>query len=135
MIEDLTHSEHSGSLELDLHQHRVCWFLPLGGEITAGLLELPGGALIQGKFNGRIVCKSGSLILADTGVFSGQVEADRIYVDGRIESSGGGKISSLLGRQLVAVSERATGEADLMSQAFAIHTKTFSARFTTIPRP
>lgn len=135
MIDDLTTASRAGSLEIDLQSHGICWVLPLGGEITAGLLDLPGGALIQGKFSGRIVCKSGSLVVAETGTFIGQAEANRVYIEGLVQSGPEGQLSSLLGRQLVAVSERARGEADLMSQAFAIHTQTFSARFSTLTHP
>lgn len=135
MIDEFTTDIHSASLEIDLKSHGVCWILPLGGELTTGLLDLPGGALIQGKFNGRIVCKSGSLIVAESGTFAGQAEAERIYVDGLVQAGSEGQLSSLLGRQLVAISDKARGEADLMSQAFAIHTQNFSARFSTLTRP
>lgn len=135
MIDDQTTEMQAGSLEIDLQSHGICWVLPAGGEISVGLLKLPGGALIQGKFSGRIVCKSGSLIVAETSTFEGQAEADRIYVDGLVQAESEGQLSSLMGRQLVAISDRARGEADLISQAFAIHTQTFSARFSTLNRP
>jgi aerobic-type carbon monoxide dehydrogenase small subunit (CoxS/CutS family) len=79
------------------------------------------------------MCRTGSLIVTRTGEFSGQVDADRVYIDGLVTSMKG-LVSKIQGRRLVAISEMAEGGANLISQAFAVHTHKFTARYTTLKR-
>jgi hypothetical protein len=120
-----------GDLVLDLRDHEICWVLPPGSALT-GTLDIPGGALVQGTFVGRLRCARGSLVVAADGEFTGEADADRIYVDGTIRSIRKGEPSVLRGQQLVAISEHARGQAELISRAFAIHTRSFAARITTV---
>lgn len=106
--------------------------LPHGASLDAADLDLPGGALIQGRFNGRIVCHGGSLVIGRGADFCGSADADRVYIEGRVHVTKDGDVSTIKGRRLVAVSEHAQGSAHLLSQAFAIHTASFSATFVTL---
>lgn len=121
-------------LQLDLHEHGICFVIPAGTVISGAIIDLPGGALIHGRFSGSILCRTGSLIVSRTGVLCGQVDADRVYIDGRVSPTTDGKISMIKGRRLIAISEAAEGGANLFSQAFAVHTHAFSARYTTLGR-
>ncbi len=124
----------TSELSLDLREHEVCWILPTGATISAATIDLPGGALILGKLKGKLVCRSGSIIIGRGGEFCGSADAERIYVEGRIASGPAGETSTLRARRLISISENADGSADLVSQAFAIHTMSFAARFTTLDR-
>lgn len=124
----------SSDLTLDLREHEICWTVPPGAAIASTTVELPGGAIVQGKLRGKVVCKTGSFVLAAGGEFSGSVEAERIYIAGRIYPGPNGEPTMLKGKRLVSVSEAAEGAADLVSMAFSIHTTKFSARITTMPR-
>lgn len=121
-------------LVLNLREHGVCFVVPAGANISCADLDLPGGALVQGRLTGRVICRSGSLIVTRGGEFCGQVDADRVYIEGRVFPSADGQVSKIKGRRLVAISEKAEGSADLFSQAFAVHTQAFSASFTTLER-
>lgn len=129
----MTNEVQASELKLNLVEHGICWVLPRGA-VMGGNIELPGGALIQGRMLGKVYCRSGSLIVERGGELIGHAKADRIYIEGRVVSSPKGEVSSLYGRNLIAISEKAEGSAKLTSQAFAIHTRTFSAQFTTLPR-
>jgi hypothetical protein len=120
------------SLTMDLQEHGVCWFVPAGATIDAQEIELPGGAVIMGCLTGKVICHSGSFIIARTGCFSGQVIADRVYIEGHVAKRQAAQESTILGHELVAISEVATGSADLTSRAYAIHTTSFSAHLTTL---
>lgn len=121
-------------LDLNLREHGICFVVPAGAVIQGAVLDLPGGALIHGRFSGSILCRSGSLIVSRSGVLCGQVDADRVYIDGRVSPTIDGKIPMIKGRRLVAISEAAEGGANLFSQAFAVHTHTFTATYTTLDR-
>lgn len=129
----MTSRPHS-ELQLNLREHGICFVLPFGAQMAGGALDLPGGALIHGRFSGTILCRSGSLIVSRSGDISGQVDADRVYIDGRVTPSPDGSVAMIKGRRLVAVSEMAQGAASLFSQAFAVHTSSFSASYTTLER-
>lgn len=120
-------------LSLNLQEHGICFVVPSGAIVT-GEFDLPGGALIQGRLTGRIFCRTGSLIVTRGGEFCGQADADRVYIEGRVFPASDGRMSTIKGRRLVAISEMAEGSADLYAQAFAIHTYSFSASFTTLER-
>lgn len=130
----MTNEVQTSDLQINLVEHSICWVLPPGASMW-GNIELPGGALIQGKLIGKIYCKSGSLIIESGAELIGHAKADRVYVAGKVSNSPKGEVSSLYGRNLVAISEKAEGAAKLTAQAFAIHTRTFSAQLTTLPRP
>lgn len=124
----------SSELAINLREHGVCFVVPVGAIVSAEI-DIPGGALVYGRLIGRILCRSGSLIVARGGEFSGQADADRVYVEGRVFPASDGSVSRLKGRRLVAISELAEGGADLYSQAFAVHTKKFSASYTMLRNP
>lgn len=129
--DDERRSADEGVLALDLRKHEVCWVLPEGA-VMSGSLDCPGGALIQGRFEGVIRCRKGSLIIAAGAYFSGKAEAQQVYIEGSVQNGAKGETSAIKGHLLVAVSERATGRADLISRAFALHTRMFAGRLTTI---
>lgn len=120
------------SVKLELRQHGICWILPHGGSVQGAVVDLPGGALIQGRFSGRILCRAGSLIIERGAELCGHAEAQSIYVEGKILASSSGEVSSLKGHRLVAISDSADGCANVYARAFAIHTLRFNARLTTL---
>ena len=122
----------TGALSLDLRQHNICFVLPEGATIANADVTLPGGALIYGKFTGRIICHEGSLIIPKGSSFAGKAEAQQIYVEGTIRDLPSGEPTTLVGHLLIAVSEHAIGKADLASRAFAIHATNFGGRFRTL---
>ena len=122
----------AGSLALDLRAHEVCWVLPQGATMV-GSLDCPGGALILGRFEGRILCRLGSLIIGSTGEFAGKAEARQIYVEGQVRNTRAQETSVLKGVLMIAVAESARCRADLFSRAFAMHTMNFAGQLTTIP--
>jgi len=122
----------TGTLALDLRAHEVCWVLPQGATMV-GSLDCPGGALILGRFEGKILCRMGSLIIGSTGEFAGKAEARQIYVEGQVRNTRAQETTVLRGHLLIAVAESAKCRADLFSRAFAMHTKNFAGQLTTIP--
>jgi hypothetical protein len=120
------------ALALDFQEHGVCWFVPEGATIHANEIVLPGGAVIMGHLTGKVICRSGSLIIARSASFSGQAVAQRVYIEGHVAKQQAEVESTILGHELVAISEFATGGANLTSRAYAIHTTTFSAHLTTL---
>lgn len=120
-----------GALVLDLRAHDVCFVLPHGASMI-GNIDCPGGALILGRFEGKILCRLGSLIIGATGEFAGKAEARQIYVEGRVSNTRAQETTVLKGALLVAVSEGARCRADLISRAFALHTRNFAGQLTTI---
>ncbi len=121
----------SGSLTLDLRAHEVCWVLPQGATMV-GSIDCPGGALILGRFEGKILCRLGSLIIGASGEFAGKAEARQIYVEGLVRNTRAQETTVLNGMLLIAVAESARCRANLFSRAFALHTKNFSGQLTTI---
>lgn len=121
----------AGSLALDLRAHEVCWVLPQGATMV-GSIDCPGGALILGRFEGKILCRLGSLIIGSTGEFAGRAEARQIYVEGLVRNTRAQETTVLNGTLLIAVAESARCRANLFSRAFALHTKNFSGQLTTI---
>lgn len=117
---------HGSPLTLDLRAHGVCWTLPHGA-VMDGDITLPGGALIFGKFRGRISSAEGSIIFASGSEFMGHATADCIYVEGIVSAVSRSESSELHGRLLVAISERAQGRASIRSRAFSINTSRFAA--------
>jgi len=122
----------AGVLSLDIKQHGICFVLPPGATLEVAMLDLPGGALIQGRFTGSVLCRSGSLIIEQGAEFCGHAEAHNVYVAGRVRPTDNGQASTLKGVRLVAISEHADGSASIFSQAFAIHTQRFNAHLTTL---
>jgi len=128
-----TELQPSSSLTLNLADHQVEFVLPAEGNL-AGNLSLNGGAIIAGNMRGRITCKTGAVIITRGAEFYGLIEADRIYVEGKINTGPAGEISTLKGQRLIAISEFAEGRADLVSEAFSIYTTAFTARLKTLER-
>lgn len=121
----------TGTLTANLREHEICFVVPAGATINANL-DNPGGVLILGRYSGKLRCARGSLIIGPGAEFMGTAEADSIYVQGTVRPTRSNGPSLLKGRMLVAISEIARGQADLLSRAFAIHTRDFAARFATI---
>lgn len=113
-------TQESGQLTLSLHEHNIGFYLPPGSSLDGANLELPHGALISGTFIGSIKCENGSIILTSDARICGDIEADRIYIEGEIASSKSSR-SKVIGKWLVAASSNARINADLYSNAFALH--------------
>lgn len=120
-----------GSLTLDLRAHEVCWVLPYGATMV-GTIDCPGGALILGRFEGKILCRLGSLIIGATAEFAGKAEARQIYVEGLVRNTRAQETTVLNGMLLIAVAETARCRANLFSRTFALHTKNFAGQVTTL---
>lgn len=119
-------------LQVDLEEKQIVYVVPTGATIRHATTHLPGGALIQGEFNGTMVCERGALIIAEGAMFSGYAEADEIYIAGSVGHEREGKKSRLIGRALIAVAEVAKVHADMSSRLFSIHTRNISGHTTTL---
>lgn len=120
-----------GQLTLSLREHNIGFSLPAGATLEGALLNLPHGALISGTFVGTLKCEHGSVIIAATARIRGVIEADRIYIEGEVASSKNIR-TKLAGRWLVAASSDARINADLFSNAFALHKPKFWGQVFTM---
>lgn len=134
-IEDLPGSIESDVINLDIVNHEISFIVPVGAQI-AGEVLLPGGALICGKFSGKIKSSRGSIIIANGAVFEGEAEADSVYIAGSVRNykidGSRSVVSKILGHVLIAVSLTAEGQADLRGGSFSVNSGKFSARFIPI---
>jgi cytoskeletal protein CcmA (bactofilin family) len=112
--------EREHTLNLSLREHHIGFFVPPDMVLDGSCLELKFGALIYGTVIGDIWCESGSVIIAAQGRVCGNIEADRIYIEGEVASPKGSK-STLTGRLLLAASANSKVNANVRSRAFAIH--------------
>lgn len=119
------------SLKFDLKEHNVIFVLPANSSIS-GHIVVPGGALIQGKLVGSINCTGGSLIFAPGSVFSGNAEADKIYVGGNIATPKNGE-SNLISRSLIAISMDGVVHANITARMFSVNSKNVFGRMKTLP--
>lgn len=78
---------HTKTLTLSLQEHDICMVIPAGARIDGHRLDLPGGVLILGALRGTVHCAKGSAIIAAGGEFQGDLEAENIYIEGRVTSS------------------------------------------------
>lgn len=113
-------TQESGQLTLSLHEHDIGFYLPPGASLEGANLELPHGALISGTFIGNIKCEHGSVIITSEARMCGQIEADRVYIEGEIASTKTAR-SKVIGKWLVAASSNARINADLYGNSFALH--------------
>ena len=118
-------SPQTGALNMSLREHGIVFVWPVNskGRLN-GTFEIDGGALITGEMRGNLICRSGSVIITRTGHFIGNIEADRIYVEGIVGHSRFPN-GMLIGRNLVSVSSVGSVIANAKSRAFAIHTGQF----------
>lgn len=120
-MSDPNNDAKSTRLQLSLHEHGVIFMWPPNS--TAVLhadLDLDGGALIAGEFRGNLISRKGSVVITRTGRFIGNLEADRIYVEGMIgdlEFPDG----NIVGRYSLAASSTASIMANMRARAYAIH--------------
>jgi hypothetical protein len=121
----------SDALVIDIKEHLICFMLPTGSTMK-GTLELPGGAIISGNFEGSIVCAQGSIILPKGGVFKGSATAENIFIEGAVESPGPNRVSVLQASTMIAISTLATGRADMVARAFNITSTTFDGRIVNM---
>lgn len=110
----------TGQLNLQLREHGIIFFWPPGGVLECQELTLPGGALISGEVRGNIRCASGSVLISKGAKVVGDVDADKIYIEGMVGSTEA-RMSELRGRYLLAVSATANVIANLWSRSYAIH--------------
>lgn len=108
------------ALTLSLREHNIGFVLPDGATLESAKLSLPHGAIISGVFIGDLVCERGSAILTRNAKFCGNIEADRVYIEGEVDSLRT-KRSQVIGRMLIAASRHATIRANLISTAHALH--------------
>jgi hypothetical protein len=121
----------SDALVIDIKEHMICFMLPAGASMK-GTLELPGGAIISGNFEGSIVCSRGSIIFPKGSAFKGSATAENIFVEGAVENPGSNRISVLQASTMIAVSTLATGRADMIARAFNITSTTFDGRMHNV---
>lgn len=118
--EERSKEKGSGELTLSLRDHNIGFSLPFGSRME-GKLFLPSGALIQGDFIGDIYCETGDVIITKGARFSGQIEADNIYIEGEVAPIDRDKKSIIIGRALVSLSEFSRINADIYTPALAHH--------------
>ena len=107
-------------ITLSLRDHGITFTIPFGARMEGKLL-LPGGALIHGDFIGDLYCETGAVLIMPGARFSGQLEADEIYIQGEVLPVAGNKRSILVARTLVAASESSRINADVYSPSFGLH--------------
>lgn len=125
MDSPVTHNEDTG-LNLVLGQHKIGFLVPEGMKLKGAETMVVGhGVLVAGELDADIVCTSGSVIVAATGTLRGNVNADNVYVSGRIEhvtdEEGNKRKPNILAKKLFASSATAVINADLTAFAYAIH--------------
>jgi hypothetical protein len=109
-----------GQLQLHLRDHGIIFFWPPGGVLECREMTLPGGALISGEVRGSIRCTSGSVLISKDAKVIGDIEADKIFIEGTVGSTEA-HMSELRGRYMLAVSATASVIANLWSRSYAIH--------------
>ena len=117
---DTPQSSDLGEITLSLRDHHIAFTLPYGARFDGQLL-LPCGALIHGDFVGDLFCETGSVLIKKGARFSGQIEADNIYIEGEVLPVSDKKRSIVVARSLVAGSSSSRINADIYSPSFAVH--------------
>jgi hypothetical protein len=116
-------------IALTLRNHNVTFILPAGARLV-GDLDLANGGVILGEVIGNITCGQGSLIVDAKGHVRGRIEADRIYVAGRVSS--GEQPSQLIGRKLVAAGNASTVQADIFTPSCSVDRAAFNGTIHTL---
>lgn len=112
---------------IDIKDHKICFVLPAGSSLKGSLL-IPGGAIIAGTVEGSIECITGSIIFPKGSIFKGTALAENIFVEGSVINPGTDRVSLLKAHTMIAVSNLATGRADMMARAFNINSVSFDGR-------
>ena len=115
-----SNSKITDALTLSLRDQDVGFFLPARAVLHNARLELPHGALISGTFVGDLICEGGSVVVTEEGQVCGHIEANKVYIAGKIASTRERR-SLVTGRTMIAAGSTARINADLRSAAFAIH--------------
>lgn len=132
-----TAEEESTGLNLVLGQHKVGFLVPQGMKLK-GLetMRVDHGILIAGELDADIVCTQGSVIVTPTGVLRGNVNAENVYVSGRIEpitTPDGSQVKpDILARKLFASSASAVVNANLTAFTYAIHRSKINGRMENL---
>ena len=122
----------SSLVALDIREKEIVFILPAGCSSAGGTINLTGGALIQGDFNGSIFCERGAIVIAKGASFSGFAEADEVYIAGECGNRQGRQRSSIIGRALLAISEDAVVHADITSRLFLISSNRVTGQIRTL---
>lgn len=80
---DEEYVEHA--VELDLREQGIGYVVPVNSMIRGELL-LSTGAVIAGTFCGRLVCSQGTVALLKGSVFEGEIEAEKVWIDGDVRN-------------------------------------------------
>lgn len=125
-----------GDLSLSLQDHRIGMVIPAGARIV-GTLELPTGVLVRGAVSGSIACNEGSVVVAEGGHVTGNIEADRIYIEGDVGPPFDGVDDGeppvrCVASELIAVAEGAQVRSNLMAPAFSIHSDAIKGQLETL---
>lgn len=107
-------------VRFELHEHGIVFSWPPGGVLECNEMTLPGGALIYGEIRGNIRCRTGSVLICKGAKVIGDIEADKIFIEGTVASVES-RMSEVRGRYLLAVSSSGNVMANLWSRTYAIH--------------
>lgn len=83
------------SVELGFREKKICFVVPAGAKLDAYTINLPGGMLVLGALRAKVICTTGSIIIAKGGEFQGSAEADDIFIEGKVTSASGANATDL----------------------------------------
>jgi cytoskeletal protein CcmA (bactofilin family) len=104
-------------MTLDLREHKIVTTLPADSDVRVQMMRLPGGAIICGKFVGRLHCLTGSIIIQDGATFAGECIADNVFIAGKVISSETFR-SKVTGRVTVSLLSGADVAGDVTTEGF-----------------
>ena len=107
------------------------------GTKVVGSQECPGGALVQGTFDGTLVVSNGPLVLMQGGVISGDIVCHQdAYLFGTIAAKADGSQTQLYVMGAVFLAESLNATADITAGVFKTYEGAqIDGRIKTVRRP
>ncbi len=128
--------EKKDAIVIDLHTMQIGTVIHAQDLLENATINLRSGCLVYGELrNCTITCETGAIILAQGSKFSGDARADVVFINGHVadtdtieagSSIKTKRISTVTGTKRLAVSETATGRANMFSAQITLNSHEFS---------
>lgn len=119
-------------LMLSLVDHHIGLIIPANTTFTGNEILCDHGVAVFGTVMANIICRSGSIIVADRARVCGSLTAQNIYIAGTVVSpktaSGPRRLALLRALDLIALSATSRVNADLCARVYDIKTPGFTGR-------